>query len=776
MTDPNAPLRSVHTSNFPDILNQLGISLVISTYQAGKVIVMRADGNTINTHFRIFPKPMGLAADHERMAIGSTLQIFELRNVPAVATKLDPPDRHDACYLPRKTHITGDIDIHEMAYAGSELWFVNTRFSCLCTLEDPTCTFVPRWRPPFVSAYDLSDRCHLNGLAVVDGQPRTVTALGATDTPAGWRKNKAFGGILMDVPSSEFITQGLSMPHSPRWYDGKLWVLESGKGSLAQVDPTTGAVETVTVMPGFTRGLAFWNRVAFVGLSQVRETAVFSGLPITEQAERNCGVWAVHLDTGQILAFLRFEAAVQEIFSVQVLPGIRFPELIDWDERLLGSSYVLPDAAVREVAQGPMEFDHDEQAEFLFRSGNDRYTQGNLTEAMHNYQQCLDLKPDFPLARYNLGVIYRQMERWEEAEAEFKQVVATDPNNAAVYNNLGIVAQHQGRFQDAVRDYQQAIALQADFATAHFNYGMLLLSLGDLKQGFAESEWRWQTEEFTPFDCPHPRWNGEDITGKTLLIHTEQGAGDAIQFCRFIPLAAERCAQILLVCMPELMPLFRTVPGIATLLPPGQLSLNDFQVFVPLMSLPYCLGTTLDTLPNAVPYLDVERSPTMQLLGEGLKVGIVWGGSPTHKHDHHRSTRLAAWLPILTLPGVTFFSLQKGERSAELGQLPDGVTVQDLGPQIRDFGDTANFLKQLDLVITVDTSVAHLAGALGLKVWVLLCADPDWRWLRDREADGLPSRLDSPWYPTMNLFRQAELDQWEPVMIEVRAMLQAQIA
>ncbi|NEO88278.1 MAG: TIGR03032 family protein [Spirulina sp. SIO3F2] len=712
--DPNAPLRSVHTTNFAPILNQLGISLAVSTYQAGKLIVLRADGEVINTHFRIFPKPMGLAADHEKLAIGSTLQVWELRNVPAVAAKVDPPGKHDACYMPRRNYITGDIDIHEMGYAGEELWFVNTRFSCLCTLE-PTCTFVPRWRPPFITGYDLSDRCHLNGLAIVDGQPRYITALGETDTPAGWRKNKASGGILMDIPSNEFVTRGLSMPHSPRWYDGKLWVLESGKGSLATVDLETGTVTTVAVLPGFTRGLSFWNRLAFIGLSQVRETAVFSGLPVTQQTERNCGVWVVHIDTGEIIAFLKFEDAVQEIFAVEVLPGIRFPEVIDWNEELLGTSYVLPDEAIKEVVETKAPIDKDEQADFLFKSGNDRYAQGNLQDAEANYRRCLELKPDLMLARYNLGVILRERDEWGEAREQFEQVQVLEPENPKVLNNLAIVAQHQGETEAAVQWYEKAIALDPNFASAHFNFGMLLLNIGEYERGFRECEWRWQTEEFVPFDCPHPRWDGRDIRDQTILVHTEQGSGDAIQFIRFIPQLAERCKGVILVCIPELMPLFKTVPGITKLLPPGNLSLNDFQTFVPLMSLPYCLSTTLNSLPNTVPYLDTTTPETIYLPREGFKVGIVWGGSPTQKNDHNRSAKLKDFLPVLSTPQVQFYSLQVGDRAAELQDLPVNLTVKDLRPLIQDYGDTANLIKQLDLVITVDTSVAHLAGAMGRR-------------------------------------------------------------
>jgi uncharacterized protein (TIGR03032 family) len=345
-------MRSVHTTNFPQILNQLGISLVVSTYQAGKLIVLRADGEYINTHFRIFQKPMGLAADRGRIAIGTANQVCELRNVPAVAQKLEPIGKHDACYLPRNSHVTGDIDIHEMAWAQQELWFINTRFSCLCTLDFDH-SFVPRWRPHFISALSPEDRCHLNGLGMVNNYPKYVTALGTTDSQGGWRENKAYGGVLMDVETNQVIVQGLSMPHSPRWYQNRLWVLESGNGSLATVDLASGKCETVTQLPGFTRGIDFWGSLAFIGLSQVRETAVFSGIPLTERLEeRICGVWVVNIETGQTVAFLKFEEAVQEIFAVQVLPEIRFPEIIDWDEQLIATSYVLPDAALADVPDG----------------------------------------------------------------------------------------------------------------------------------------------------------------------------------------------------------------------------------------------------------------------------------------------------------------------------------------------------------------------------------------------------------------------------------------
>jgi uncharacterized protein (TIGR03032 family) len=348
-----APLRAVHTPNFPELLRQLGASLLVTTYQAGKLVIVRDEGDHLNAHFRVFQAPMGMALHGDRLAIGTTIQVWEFVNVPAVAAKLEPPGRHDACYLPRSSHVTGNIQGHEMAWdADGALWVVNTRFSCLCTL-DRSASFAPRWRPRFVSALEPSDRCHLNGLGMVDGKPKYVTALGETDEMAGWRPNKARGGVLIDVGSSEVITRGLSMPHSPRWYAGRLWVCESGSGTLGIIDPNTGKYEPVAEVPGFTRGLDFAGPFAFVGLSQVRESAVFSGIPITERLsadERTCGVCVIDLTSGQVVALLRFDTAVQEVFAVTVLPGRRYPDLINNDETLLESSFVIPTEYLGEVA------------------------------------------------------------------------------------------------------------------------------------------------------------------------------------------------------------------------------------------------------------------------------------------------------------------------------------------------------------------------------------------------------------------------------------------
>jgi len=349
--EEEASFTSSHTSNFPTMLRALGISLVVSTYQAGRLIFLRAEGDILNTHFRIFNTPMGIAyqPDSGKLAVGTKHELCLFRNQPAVAATLEGAERHDAAFLPRVTYHSGDIQIHEIAWLGEEIWGLNTRFSCLCTFDSEH-SFVPRWRPPFVSGLAPEDRCHLNGMAVVDGRVRYATCLGASDVQGGWRERKRDGGLLLEVPSGEAIVTGLSMPHSPRYYDGRLWVLESGRGAISVVDAESGRAEPIAQLPGFTRGLDFYANLAFIGLSQVRETAVFSGIPLVEEIEeRACGVWVVDIRDGRTVAFLRFEGIVQEIFAVQVLPGILYPDLVNERGHALSSSFVLPDEALADV-------------------------------------------------------------------------------------------------------------------------------------------------------------------------------------------------------------------------------------------------------------------------------------------------------------------------------------------------------------------------------------------------------------------------------------------
>jgi|GEM_PF-71900 len=320
------PMGSVHTASVPELLGAAGASLVVSTYQSARVITLREMGGELNTHFTSVPRPMGVAWrpgsaewGSGALAIGTSNEVWTYRDQPAVAGRLAPSGTYGSCYVLRDRHVTGDISIHEMAYGGDgELWAVNTRFSCLSTLDDDH-SFVPRWMPPFVTELDADDRCHLNGMAMRAGAPAFVTMFSESDQPNGWRDTRAFGGLVMDVASGEVVTSGLCMPHSPRWYRDQLFVLESGRGTLSRVDLASGECRTIVELPGFTRGLAFIGRYALIGLSQVRES-VFAGLPLTtSDRPRHSGVWVVDLDTSEVVGFVRFDGLVQEVFDLQIV-------------------------------------------------------------------------------------------------------------------------------------------------------------------------------------------------------------------------------------------------------------------------------------------------------------------------------------------------------------------------------------------------------------------------------------------------------------------------
>lgn len=750
----NAPFASQHTPTFPALLNVLGRSVLVSTYQAGQLIILRTQDDVLNTHFCSLEKPMGMAAHREKLAVGTGFQLWEYANLPAVADKLPSPPPHDACYLPRTVHVTGDIDIHELAYSEEgELWLVNTRMSCLCTL-DSAYSVVPRWRPPFVTAYDVSDRCHLNGLALKQGEPAFVTALGQTDTAAGWRANKAAGGLLMGLPDGRIIASGLSMPHSPRWHLGRLWYLESGAGQLCTVNPATGRRTVVATMPGFTRGLDFVGHYAFVGLSQVRETAVFAGLPLTAQAgERHCGVWVINIDDGRMVGCVIFTGSVQEVFAVQVLPH-RFPVLLDMDDPLLRKSYCLPDSALAEVAA-------PDTVAMAFDAATHKQVQGQLAEAIEGYRQLLALAPGHMPARFHLAVALADLERWPEASIELQALLDLQPNHAEAHNSLGLCYAAQHDCAGALWHFEQAIAADQQYAVAHVNRAMVLLKLGRYLESWADYEWRWQMPSFTPFACPQPRWQGEAMPDKTLLVHTEQSTGDALQFARFLPLAAQRCKKLVLVCTEALRPLLAHTPGVAEARLAGAVAMDSFDAICPLLSLPHSLGLA-DAAQLSVTgaYLLVPKHVTVPRLPSThrLKVGICWAGSHTHPQAHHRSCPLSHWLPVLALAEVDFYSLQTPVGRADAECLASHE-VGNLEAELGDYARTAALVEQLDLLISVDTSVAHLAGALGKPVWLLLSQHCDWRW-------GLKGG-DSLWYPSMKLFRQTQTGDWAEVMERV---------
>jgi uncharacterized protein (TIGR03032 family) len=348
------------TSSFAPLLKQLGVSLVVTTYQANKLLVLRERAGGLSILVRSFERPMGLAVDQRRIALGTRDQVWQFRNAADIAPQVEPAGAHDACFMPRASHVTGDVGIHEVCWGGEsaeELWFVNTRFSCLCTMH-PDYSFVPRWRPPFISALAAEDRCHLNGLAIVDGQPRYVTALGQTDRRDGWRAVKARGGCLMSVPDGRVVAEGLCMPHSPRWYRDKLWVLESGTGKILQIDPANADRRTIAEVPGFARGLGFCGPYAFVGLSKIRPTSAMDGVPLAERrGELKAGVAVIDMRSSKVVATVDFHSAVEEVFDVQVLAGQRFPEVLGFHKETVQHTFVVPSETlpIKSAAQSAVQ-------------------------------------------------------------------------------------------------------------------------------------------------------------------------------------------------------------------------------------------------------------------------------------------------------------------------------------------------------------------------------------------------------------------------------------
>ena len=315
-----------HSAQFVPILQHLGCSLLISTYAAGKVVAVGTGDDGLRLGFSNFQQAMGIATGSRGLAVGGPNLIWMLRPGGPLAAQMDPVGRHDEVYLARESFVTGNISVHEMAWGGTgELWVVNTLFSCLCTLHEDF-NFVPRWQPPFITDLAAEDRCHMNGMLMENGQPKYVSALGTSNEARGWRGNKVDGGVLMDVESGEVVARGFCMPHSPRLHDGKVYMLDSGRGHLVTVDIVSGKSTVITDYPGYGRGMAIHGQFAFIGMSKARETSVFGGVPICEdRSKMRCGIAVVDLLNGKAVAFLEFQSGVEELFAVNVLPNIKSP-------------------------------------------------------------------------------------------------------------------------------------------------------------------------------------------------------------------------------------------------------------------------------------------------------------------------------------------------------------------------------------------------------------------------------------------------------------------
>ncbi len=746
---------SQSTDSFRQLLEKANCSLVVSTYQAGQLVIVRAQDKGVNTHFMSVSRPMGIATKLNEFSLGGKSTIKTFRNLPAVGSKTGQGDGVDACYLLRRIHQTGAIDIHEMGYDKDDrLWFINTKMSCLATLDDDY-SFIPQWRPPFITSYDLTDRCHLNGLGFRDGKPKYVTMLGAYDSPGGWRQNKISGGQVMDIDSNQVLVDGLCMPHSPRWYRNKLYFLSSGAGQLMSMEAGK-APEVVAQLPGFTRGMDFIDQYALIGLSQIRESSTFAGLPLTKRIEkRESGIWVVDLISGEIVAYLVFTGSVQEVFEIKVLPH-RFPTIVNEDNPLVANSYELSDLVLKNLA--PVD-----TTQIAMEKATRSHMKAKFDEAIVGYSEIIKQQPDHRVANHQLGLCFVDAARWKEAIGQLTEVVKSQTDNAEAMNSLGYCYSESGDHKKAMRWYEKSIATDNQFAQAHFNRGLLLLKKGKYKEGWPEYDWRWQTPKFVPFQCNQPQWKGEDISDKRLLVHSEQGNGDHIQYLRFLTIVSKQCKELIYVGPENLAALVAEIPGVSESRVPGQLSGDRFDVWCPLMSLTRWLDITLENLPAPKRYLNIPSQAIVSELQGDFKVGLAWAGSKTLKGDKKRSMDVSALKDILGIKGVTYFSLQMPLSKKEREFL-ESNNIQNLEPELPGYARTAALVDQLDLVITVDTAIGHVAAALGKPTWILLSNSPDWRWLESGKS--------TVWYPTVTLYRQSkESNDWLKVLKQVKTNL-----
>jgi Flp pilus assembly protein TadD len=419
-----------------------------------------------------------------------------------------------------------------------------------------------------------------------------------------------------------------------------------------------------------------------------------------------------------------------------------------------------------------------ESPDALNNLGMSHYAQGHIVEAENCFRAVLRLQPDHANATLNLGSTRQLFNHVEEAETLFRHALTLGVDPARGESNLSLAMMEQGRPEEAERHCRRALEARPDYAEARANLSLALLQMGRLEEGWHEYESRWQVEataEPLP-SLPTPLWTGQKLHGETVLLYAEQGFGDTLQFCRYAPMVTASGGRVILVVPKALRRVMGTLDGVDTIMSEDGGPLPSFDYHCPLLSLPRAFNTTVASIPAPVSYLSADPSPWADFLQSlpGLKVGLVWAGKSRTAQPHavaidkRRSMLLSDMAPLLAVPGCSFVSLQLGPPASQMQALPAGVTLHDVSAGLTDWADTASFIAGLDLVIAVDTAVAHLAGALGKPVWMLNRFDACWRWLRDRE--------DTPWYPSMRLFRQQSRGDWAGVIGRVRLALEQHAA
>ena len=397
------------------------------------------------------------------------------------------------------------------------------------------------------------------------------------------------------------------------------------------------------------------------------------------------------------------------------------------------------------------------------------FKKDRIDDAARLMERSIALAPGNALFHRNICEVYRIQGRYDEALAAGRRAATLAPNDPHCHHNLGVLHYHRLELEEAIASAERALAIDPNLAGAHFGIAEASLLRGDFKRGWQEYEWRFRLANAPQLMPPtdKPQWDGEPLPNDTLLLIADQGYGDVIQFARYIPWAAERCGSTAVACSAELRPVISQIPGVGAIFTHWERQPN-FAAYIPLSGLPRLAGTDLATIPREpMPYLRppaekldhwVDRLDTLVPRGT-RRIGIAWAGRPTHHNDRNRSTSLATFAPLSEIAGVTLLTLQKGPAQTQIGRYWGRAPLISLGPELRDFGDTMAVLDRLDMIVTVDTSLGHLGAAMGKPVWTMLPFAPDWRWLLDRS--------DSPWYPTLRLFRQQKPREWEPVMARI---------
>lgn len=392
---------------------------------------------------------------------------------------------------------------------------------------------------------------------------------------------------------------------------------------------------------------------------------------------------------------------------------------------------------------------------------------GRPEAALIRFRRALAVNPGAAEVHFNLGNTLRETGALEAAVESLSRAVALDPAHLRARTNLGVTLRDLGHIDAALEALDDAIALDGEYADAQWNRALALLLAGDFARGWPAYEWRWQATSMTPRNFEQPLWDGGPPEWRTILLHAEQGLGDCLHFIRYAPLVAAKGAKVVVECPPPLVGLLKGCAGVSQTVARGA-PLPQFDLHAPLMSLPGLLDTRCDDIPADIPYLNAPESEPAKLKAAlesapgGKKIGVVWAGNPEHENDHNRSCDAGCFAPLAGRDDISLYSLQKDAGSGARDQLPQAV---DLAPFLDDFGATAYAVSQLDLIVTVDTALAHLAGALGRPVWLLLPHAPEWRWQLARD--------DSPWYPTMRLFRQSQPGDWAGVFQRLSEALSA---